>query len=278
MAKKKALLVGINDYAPVGAGGPDLRGCVNDVGDMAHTLTALGVVPASPAAVRILTNAAATRKNILAGLGWLVANAKPGDTLIFHYSGHGTQVVDTDHDEVDARDEAICPHDFAAAGFIKDDDLRKAFAAVPATANLDVFLDSCFSGTGTRDLPSEGSAFRYIEPPIDHAFFIDENPELPPRRLLRGKGAERQVVLAPGLNHVLWAGCRDNQTSQETVIGGVPRGVYTYFYCKALRGAGVHIPRAKLDALVCADIKKAGFAQVPQLEGTRPSLVQPVFT
>jgi hypothetical protein len=31
---KKALLVGINDYAPVGAGGPDLRGCVNDVRDM----------------------------------------------------------------------------------------------------------------------------------------------------------------------------------------------------------------------------------------------------
>ncbi|NLB07436.1 MAG: caspase family protein, partial [Desulfobulbaceae bacterium] len=27
----KALLVGINDYAPVGPGGPDLRGCVNDV-------------------------------------------------------------------------------------------------------------------------------------------------------------------------------------------------------------------------------------------------------
>jgi metacaspase-1 len=35
---KKAFLVGINDYAPSGPNGPDLRGCVNDVEDMADTL------------------------------------------------------------------------------------------------------------------------------------------------------------------------------------------------------------------------------------------------
>lgn len=39
---KRALLIGINDYAPVGVGEPDLRGCVNDVRDMAHTLNVLG--------------------------------------------------------------------------------------------------------------------------------------------------------------------------------------------------------------------------------------------
>ncbi len=65
---KKAFLVGINDYAPRGHGGPDLRGCVNDVRDMAHTLNVLGIVPARPACMQIRTNARATRANILNGL------------------------------------------------------------------------------------------------------------------------------------------------------------------------------------------------------------------
>ncbi len=36
---KRALIVGVNDYAPIGSGGPDLNGCVNDARDMANTLS-----------------------------------------------------------------------------------------------------------------------------------------------------------------------------------------------------------------------------------------------
>jgi hypothetical protein len=35
-----------------------------------------------------------TRRNILNALGWLVSDAQPGDSLFFHYSGHGSQVRD----------------------------------------------------------------------------------------------------------------------------------------------------------------------------------------
>ena len=72
----KALLVGINDYAPAGAGGPDLRGCLNDVKDFANTMGALGIVPIHPRTMRILTDRNATRANILAGIKWLLAGAK----------------------------------------------------------------------------------------------------------------------------------------------------------------------------------------------------------
>jgi hypothetical protein len=44
---KKALLVGINDYSPVGTGGPDLNGRANDFKVMEHTLNALSIVPAT---------------------------------------------------------------------------------------------------------------------------------------------------------------------------------------------------------------------------------------
>ncbi|MDD5759248.1 MAG: caspase family protein [Desulfobulbaceae bacterium] len=282
---KKALLVGINDYAPVGAGGPDLRGCVNDVRDVANTLSVLGVVSPSPRTMRILTDARATRAAIITGVKWLIKGAKKGDVLIFHYSGHGSYVADVSGDEVDGRDETICPHDFATAGMIKDDDLRLLLAGLPAGVNLDIIFDSCHSGSATRatldPAPEEQVLVsRYIEPPIDWGFFVDAEPSLPVRGLLKSRASEvkKAAVEEAGLNHVLWAGCRDNQTSAETLIGGVYRGVFTYHFCKALRGAGVGITRKRLDAQVSTNIRGAGYSQIPQLEGSKASLVEMVFT
>lgn len=294
---RKALLVGVNDYAPIGPGGPDLRGCVPDVRDMAHTLNALNIVPATPASMKILTDSRATRDNILAGLKWLTKGAKKGDTLIFHYSGHGTQVADISGDEmIDHRDEAICPHDFATAGVITDDDVRRALSGVSPGVNLDVLLDSCFSGTGTRELRGRlmvtdpemeeetvvMATSRYVEPPIDYGYFLEAEPWIPKRGIMRvpteERAEERQVVVVPGLNHVLWAGCRDNQTSAESSVGGVYRGIFTYCFCRVLRRAGIGITRRRLDALVSADIAAMGYSQVPQLEATVISIAEKVFT
>jgi hypothetical protein len=282
---KKALLVGINDYFPVGTGGPDLRGCLNDVKDMAHTLNALSVVPATPGTMRILTNRRATKAAIMAGLKWLVTGTKKGDTLIFYYSGHGSQVADVSGDDIDGKDETICPHDYANAGMIKDDELRGVFSGLPAEANLDVFLDSCHSGGGTRDLAaasanpgSEHLTYRFVEPPLDYGFFLDSDPKIPVRGILKPARGEKEIVIAPGLNHVLWAACRDYQTSAEDLIGGAYRGVFTYCYCKALRRAGTVITRKRLDALVSADIRRMGYGQVPQLEGTKRSILEKVFS
>lgn len=284
---RKACLVGINDYAPVGAGGPDLRGCVNDVRDMAHTLNVLGVVAAAPATMRIITDARATRAAILDGFKWLVAGAKRGDVLIFHYSGHGSQIADVGGEELDGRDETICPHDYATAGMIKDDDFRTLLTGLPAGVNLDVILDSCHSGTGTRELaalttvPEEQAvAYRYVEPPVDWGYFLEADPTLPRRGIFKSNDATglRQAVVVPKLNHVLWAGCRDNQTSAEAPVGGVWRGAFTYCFCQALRRAGTTITRRRLDALVSADLSKMGHSQVPQLEGAKTSLTQKVFT
>lgn len=286
---KKALLIGINDYAPGGAGGPDLRGCVNDVRDFANTLNAMSIVPAVPSNMRILTDARATRAAILSSFRWLLTGAKRGDVLVFYYSGHGSQVVDVSGDEADRRDETICPHDYASAGMIKDDDLRSLLAALPPGVNLDVVMDSCHSGTVTRapaltvdELMEEPTfANRYIEPPLDYGFFLDTKPLMPVRSLMKPGGEEggnRNAVAVPGLNHVVWAGCRDNQTSAEAPIGGVWRGVFTYNYCKALRGAGVNVTRRRLDAQVTVNVRGMGYNQVPQLEGTNIALDERVFT
>lgn len=284
---RKAFLVGINDYAPAGVGGPDLRGCVNDVRDMANTLNVLGIVPAVPGKMRILTDARATKAAILYGFQSLIDGARSGDVLIFYYSGHGSQVADLNHDELDGKDETICPHDYATAGMIKDDDFNRMLAKLPAGVNLDIILDSCHSGTGTRELaalavaPEDQSvAYRYLDPPMDWGYFLEADPTVPLRGLFKPRTEEsiKEMVIVPGLNHVLWAGCRDYQTSAEAPIGGVWRGVFTYCFCKVLRGAGKSITRSRLDAQVNADIKKLGYGQVSQLEGVRTALSEKVFT
>lgn len=282
---KKALLVGINDYSPIGAGGPDLQGCVNDVRDMAYTLTSFGLVEATPRAMRIITDSRATRTNILNAVRWLVDDATRGDVLVFYYSGHGSWVADVDGDEIDRKDEAICPHDYARAGMITDDDLRRSLAGLPDGVHLDVIFDSCHSGTATRvleDVPPElGIRYRFIEPPLDYAWLVRANPSIPVRRFLKARPearhAEGRDIVIAQMNHVLWAGCRDNQTSTEAEIEGTVRGAFTYCFCRALRRAGPKISRRRLDALVGLDLRQMGYAQVPQLEGTETALNEPVF-
>ena len=55
---KKAVVVGINDYAPIGAGGPDLNGCINDARDMANTLVICGFHNGQPDASAVIINKA----------------------------------------------------------------------------------------------------------------------------------------------------------------------------------------------------------------------------
>ncbi len=287
---KRAFVVGINDYAPAGPGGSDLKGCVGDAKDMANTLVICGFAPGT---IRLCTDRCATKAGILSGLKWLMTGAKKGDSLVFYYAGHGSQVVDISGDEeADRKDEILCPHDvnFADKVYISDDNLREIFSTLTAGANLEVILDSCHSGTGTRelavqrDLSEENKVgIRYLEPPIDFTFQIDYRPELKRKGIgilkpiLKPKTGEREVVTIQGINHTLWAACRDYQTSQEMNIGGAVRGVFTYHFCEVLRRTKGALERIKLDAIVTAALSRHGYAQVPQLETSKPELKEKPF-
>ncbi len=279
----KAFLVGINDYSPVGPSGLDLQGCVNDAKDMANTLVICGFAPAS---IRICTNKNATKAGIVNGLAWLIRGSKKGDSLVFYYSGHGSQVVDTNGDEIDKKDEIICPHDidFQSATYITDDDLKKIFSKLPAGANLEVILDSCHSGSGTREIMAMKEmarevkvGIRYMAPPLDYSFHIDYLPNLPKKGLLKVSSGQKQLAILPGLNHTLWAACRDFQTSEETDLGGSVRGAFTYNFCQVLRRTNGNIKRKDLDSIVTSAIRRGGFAQVPQLETSAPELLDKPF-
>ncbi len=145
----KALLTGINNYKYIS----DLRGCINDVRDVQKLLAEeFGF---SSANIRVLTDEQVTKERVLKEWKWLLAGAKRGDQLVFHYSGHGSQIADKDGDEDDGVDELICLYDMDfddPQTYLLDDELREMTSRVPDGVNLTIIFDSCHSGTATRML------------------------------------------------------------------------------------------------------------------------------
>ena len=73
----------------------------------------------------MLLDGDATKAAMTRGIADLVDTAAPGDVLYLHYSGHGSNVPDTNGDEVtDHRDEILCPHDLDWNDPLTDDWLR----------------------------------------------------------------------------------------------------------------------------------------------------------
>ena len=85
--RRKALLIGINYFGQRG----QLRGCINDVKNMSSFLNENFGYQRDD--MVILTDdqqnpmSQPTKQNILRAMHWLVKDARPNDSLFFHYSG-----------------------------------------------------------------------------------------------------------------------------------------------------------------------------------------------
>jgi len=148
--RKKALLVGIN-YFNTRA---QLKGCINDVQRMKQWLLEQGFSN-TPSTMLILTDDQSspsfvpTKSNIMRGLQWLVEGASPGDSLFFHFSGHGSQQADPSGAERDGLNETICPVDMKRSGMISDDVIWDILVySLPDGCRLTALMDCCHSGTG----------------------------------------------------------------------------------------------------------------------------------
>jgi hypothetical protein len=155
--RKLALLVGINDYPRDGLF-PLLRGCVNDVELQYHLLVhRFGFQPDD---ILKLTDAQATRSAVLTAFEeHLIKQARPGDVVVFHFSGHGSRVLDPDQDFPDGLNSTLVPVDSRLpAGFprqggpVQDITGHTLFLLGSAvrTDNFTMVLDSCHSGGGIR--------------------------------------------------------------------------------------------------------------------------------
>lgn len=282
---RKAFLVGINNYKD-----SKLNGCVNDVLLIYRTLSEK--FDFNKADIDIITDEQATKKNILNGLKKLTTNLKPNDTIVFHYSGHGSQVVSNDWTatkEADGRDEILCSIDLDWKSPIRDNDLNNIFANLKN--NAIVLLDCCHSGTGLRNSNKLTKSnisdvkSRFLAPPIEN---ILSNPKISLDENLKYVFPEplqddlqtqlKKIVVSTNLqgNTILLTGCGENQTSADAYIGNRYHGAFTYSLCQILSKVNYSITYKSLVTEINKLLKKVGFEQISQLE-SREELQNQIF-
>lgn len=272
---KKALLVGINRYKIPGA---DLRGCVNDIKNLSGAL--VKYYGFAKKEIALLTDLKATKKAIENGIGRLLKGAKKDDVLLFHFSGHGSNVPDDDGDEADVRDEIICPTDLDWKKPFLDDWLRKAFDAVPSGVNLTVIMDCCHSGTITRAIepPDVKIKARFLPSPWD--LLATESGRSLKGKIQGGLSSSRgrkksKDVVEADIGEVLITGCRDTQTSADAYIAGSYNGALTYHLVQAINEKKGKLTYRDLHKRTLALLKAGSYDQVPQLEARKANFDRP---
>ena len=253
--RKLAMLVGINEYpAPV----PSLQGCLTDV-ELQYELLVhrFGFDPND--IVIVSDNAKTndlkpTRANILRVFqDHLIQQAKPGDVVVFHYSGHGSLVKDPNPlNTPECRQAKNCdlngtivPNDpLPAPGtgsqFMVPDIMgRSLFLLMKAinTENLTVVLDSCYSGASTRGNAVVRSAVPWLK--RSGTTLVASEAELAYQQQLLTQlnlpfdkfQQQRQEGIAKGV--VLGSASR-NQEALDFPFGDCHAGVFTFLLTRYL--------------------------------------------
>ena len=249
---KKAVLVGINYTNTPNIA---LRGCINDIVNISEVLIdSYDYDINNIVQLRDDTNDASklpTRNNILSQLTNLVNQSSRLTEIWFHYSGHGSQIRDTNGDEADRLDEVLVPMDYQTKGFIIDDEIFNIVKNSKCKTIL--VFDSCHSGS-VCDLQW---SFQYTNGSIMKSLNTNK------------------TIINP--NVFCFSGCKDPQTSADAYSLEQQQGVgaFTDSFIHCLRVNHMTVDILKLYSDICVYINSSGFTQVPVLSC---SSVNPAYT
>ena len=204
-AEQHAILVGVWDYE-----NPNLQldAPPNDLKLMEALLSARGVTQAR---MHILANP--NKAQIQRKFRELSQRLTPSDSLLFYFSGHGTQIIDKlgtfPGDEAkgrypDRNDEALLPVDADLASpktYLLDDELNTLLQELP-TRRVSCIIDTCYSGDILREIrlgrpkgsPVTDTSMGVIQPTqtVSHTEdILDESADF---ALLLAAAAYNQVV------------------------------------------------------------------------------------
>jgi hypothetical protein len=239
--RKLALLVGINQYK-----NDPLNGCVNDV--IMQEMLLIHRFGFNPKDIVILTDKQATRQGILEAFEeHLVKQAKPGDVAVFHYSGHGSRVLDPNpiigkSPIVDGTGlngtfvpvDSSLPAGYPNVGGVVNDIMgHTLFLLMSAiqTENFTAVLDSCFSGLKTRDFKvrSRDGGEKIEISPQEKAYQESwlSRLDMSPEEFVQGyqKGVARGVVLASA---------QPNELAKDMKILDFHVGIFSYLLTQYL--------------------------------------------
>lgn len=226
----RSVIVGIN-YPKTDC---SLRGCINDAQSFSKFLTDRTAKLSEKTNIVFLRDDAdpssvyyPTKENILRALRWVYSNATiadfesptegefnqkspDGTVIVFYYSGHGSQVYDTSSDEVDHRDETLCPVTVSGDfdDYIVDDELRSIVADRVTSGNYSIFFTDCCHSGSILDLEYSYISGRFV-------------------RSTKYRDTPGTVI------H--FGACYDRQTALEGLVEGKSQGYFTYSLVKAFR-------------------------------------------
>lgn len=243
MMRKRALLVGLNyTFDPAAR----LAGCCNDVRAMSKFLQ--GSCGFKPNQIDIIIDEnirelyKATKEGLMEAIyGLCIASWKEDlEFVMFHYSGHGSQMKDMNGDEADGQDEGIVPVDYRKCGLILDDSLFSIFTRFNPKTKILCFFDCCHSGT-IMDLPFAYDINKLVQ------VAKTDSPNLP-------------VIYCI-------SGCRDDQVSMDSFdpIAKIPAGAMTNCLLKLLSDKPDGYPLLQLQEDLNKLLKQRGYDQRPLL-------------
>jgi hypothetical protein len=284
--RKRALLVGVNKYPNL----PDhsqLRGCVNDVRVMKALLEDSFQFP--PENINVLTDEQATEQGIRAAMERLLADCTGDDLVVFHYSGHGSQVA-AKGEKPRGYDESIMPYDSGRMNpsfprqveprDIRDTEIRDWLARLARkTPHVTLIFDSCHSGSITRsahDSDEAGTILRWIPPDP-----LPGGGGQAPAAVGGERGASREAAggawLPPGGVYVLLAACAADQGAYELEHAGEgsPRrhGAFTFYLTEEINQADGRTTYLDIWERVADKVTGRFMRQTPHIEGRRDALI-----
>lgn len=230
----------------------ELGGCINDAVNVQSMLMEKGYD------VHIITDEdeSVGKREICMALLSLIYHPT-ASRLYFHYSGHGSQVRDTNGDERDGMDECLVLDN----GIILDDELAGLMSCVDSDKRLMCVLDCCHSGSG-MDL-------RYSMCKVYGR--ANKSHGVPPRRNRFRRAEGRRSSPATRGEVVMFSGCQDDQTSADMTVRGQVQGALTASLLKAMR-LDVEPTFIELFSSCKRELKLLGVGQYPILSSGRKDM------
>lgn len=243
--RKAAVLIGINyvgeEYA--------LEGCINDVHNMENLMKKNGFNE-----ILILTDESPlkpTGENMRHAMRWLVESAKNGDSMVLHYSGHGSTSKEVQNTDA-AQADTIVPLDWPTNGMIQDSELYQLLVRPldGTNAHLMVVFDSCHSGSA-----------------LDLTYNYKVDPTSPD--LLIPLPLEHHSPL--NAHVVLLSGSLDTSLSNDISDGNTTYGAMTHVLVGILsQGSGPPLPRLLVAIQKELNRQEPDLHQTPQLSSEIP--------
>ena len=196
-----AIIIGVADYKYMEQGDGDLNWTVNDAYKMEQFLMSKegGSVPQQN--IHMFLDDDANKSDILYYSKRMFARAKPGDRVLFYFSGHGQK-------------GAFVPYDVDGSGrkLLYFRELKEVFREANCETKL-LIADACFAGSLKESTKSQ------LKVAIDK----DLNSHV---KSTNSKGSKQNIAVM--------LSCKDDEKSME--YGRLKQGVFTYTVIRGLKG------------------------------------------